>query len=143
MVDAETLISSLKPVSEKLNKESDSATQILIDFEKQLNELNLGIAARVIEDGKNAALDIETENDEIFEFGYDRSYSGWCLVVSERRELPDGGFEYSKDIPILEASRTIRLSAIPYLPKLAEALKARAESTLENIKEAKEALKKQ
>ncbi len=155
MVDTITELSSL---SKKLNKDSNKLNSIISSINESLAKLNLGLevwlTTPVVSDDWK---DYDDTSDRVAPWceatilGYTRVEDQWQLTVQEATlvKLDDRyGNEYNEaknsrtPIPLLKASREVRLNAMSLLPMLLDELKRRGEELLQEIAKAEQAAEK-
>ena len=143
-------ISDLAPLAKKVNTKTDQINRTISSINEKLAKLNLGIEAWL--DGNlRDALDCSPWSDEgtmrvrsISYLGYDRIDGKWQLAVKEVTEEytvdEDGDEEFDKVNPeyeaLLQASRNLRLAALPRIPRLLDELKSRGKELLETVESA-------
>lgn len=122
----------LASLSQSLNEASDLLSQQILQVEAALNDLKLGIFAWVelyrydVQIGGFPT--VKTES-----VGYGKHQGRWGLLYST--DLPDlGDPDYTTVVPLREAPRMERIAAVDKLPKLVEALEAKAAEVTELAK---------
>ncbi len=155
MVDT---IKELSSLSKKLNEESNKLNSIISSINESLVKLNLGLevwlTTPVVSDDWN---DYDEASDQVAPWceatllGCTRVEDQWQLAVQEATlvKLHDQyGNEYNEPrnsrtpIPLLKASREVRLNAMSLLPMLLDELKRRGEELLQEIAKAEQAAEK-
>ncbi|MDP9179709.1 MAG: hypothetical protein M3O61_18705 [Gemmatimonadota bacterium] len=119
----------LVSLSQNLNEASDALSQQIAQVESALNELKLGIWAWV--ELYREAVDVGGYRvDQVESVGYGKHKGRWCLLFST--DIPDlGDPVHTSVVPLREAPRADRIAAVDKLPKLVEALEAKAVETTE------------
>jgi hypothetical protein len=148
-----TRLSSLEDTASKLNEASNSVTAVLNAVEKRLASMNIGLEVwlddkplrktdrRFIEgdDGGDAVVHWVEKR-----LGYARIDKKWCLAVksvqmngpTEERDEPLEVATDGDPIPLAQASRRIRLSAVRLMPRFIDRLERGAEEAIEAIEQA-------
>jgi hypothetical protein len=149
-------LKDLDPLSKRLNAASDQLTHTLQTIQERLNALAIGLEVWVDDPlSKHHLREVLDANDEptgrreydTHDLGYGRLGDGWALIVRERRhvETPTGynndwdteSFQDYGVLPLLKASRELRVAAVPLLPQLIEAIERDASVVLERVEQAK------
>lgn len=154
-------LKDLKPLAKKLNAQSDAFNKALETIQKSVNELGLGVEVW-LENHPLSESDWEEIRDDTGtptgarefyrdELGYGRLGAGWALLVRTRRGVSSGShpedvdfYEAGGDAPtlpsyraLLGVSRSLRIAAVPLIPKLLDELKDAATAALQRIEQAK------
>lgn len=141
-------LADLSKLSKKLNAQSDEVNKILQDLEKKLVAMNLGISAWM---PQSITLDSSQEIEGKLRFSYD-SILGFgrygnrdMLLVKKLRycERRDENGEWgdceveqeSTPVPLLQASREIRIAALGQIEKLIGVLEYESVRVIEAIEE--------
>ncbi len=155
--DLSVLLSDLEDSAKKLNAESDSVVAILESVESRLVGMNIGLETwleeRAIESHTDTDYD-DSRDDDVgrqiarrTEVGFAKVAGEWCLAIRGERGDFDahlGGFEWSHEkLPtrLRDASRQLRIAALPAIPNLLKAVSEKAKLALANIAEAKKLVK--
>ncbi len=143
-------LSDLAPLAQKVNKQSDQINRTISSIHEKLAKLNLGIEVW-LDDNLRNALECSAWSDEasmrvrtISYLGYDRFDGKWQLVVKEVNEeytVDELGEEQVEVVnpeytPLLQASRNLRLAALPKIPLLLDELKWKGKELLDTVKHA-------
>src|SRR5262249_898685 len=147
-----TRLSSLEEEATKLNGVSNSATDILNTVEKRLARMNIRLEVWLdswpLKKTDPRFIDDDEESVKVHwiqkALGYARTEKKWWLGVKtvqmngpeEEHEEPIEVCIDGDPIPLAQASRTIRLSAIRLLPRFLERLERETEQTREAIEQA-------
>lgn len=141
----------LTELSRRLNKDSDEVTSLIEQFEKKLKSLSLGIEIWLSKNPLQTDInqgDLRRSEHKETWLGYARLENKWALAVKDVR-VCDGQFDGDENMPyrevfdlgnarsLVEASRLLRLEAVPKLGRLLGALKAKTESLLAELEKAK------
>src|SRR5688572_8008710 len=111
-------LARLASLSQNLNEASDSLSQQIAKVESALNELRLGVWAWV--ELSRGEVDVSGHRlEQIESIGYGKHKGRWCLLYST--DIPALGDEQTSVVPLREAPRADRISAVDKLPKLVEA----------------------
>jgi hypothetical protein len=147
--------SGLREVARRLNEESDSITKLIAHFQEILRELNVGLEVWIpLQSEESAFTPVFGPKQPIpvtiqTALGYARGEDGWALYVkrtayrSTAAPSPLGpaqkgeAVKVNKWIKLLDASRSVRITALDAFPTLLEALKTSAESAVQAINTAK------
>jgi hypothetical protein len=146
MVDT---IKELAGLSNRLNQESDTLNDTITSINVKLAKLSIGVEAWVgsIEEGDP----FYKENDEDQSWplhtetwlGYYRFERGWELAVKTVTRQQTEAYQQQETVeatdplPLLNASRDIRVNAMDLIPQLLHAIKTNAERLLRSIELAK------
>lgn len=158
MVQAEAManLSELSSLSKTLNEESNRVNALLLDIEKKLIEMNLGVEAwatikeQPYTEGEPGCDDY-THWSADTQIGFSDWHGEWKLTVRtvHFEEIQDnyGSKEWrerneGRRQPLLQASRDIRLKAMASLEALFDELVAEAKRVLSGIEKGKQAYKK-
>lgn len=155
-VEISRLLAELAQTAQTLNRESDSINALIERFEETLRKLNVGLEVWVTdpslrrehwteENDEGEVVERGTREDEL---GFAKYPDEWRLVIrtAAYREHPDGRWElvntghYTpllKYMPLLQASRDIRIKALALFPALLKELKREADAALRAIEDAK------
>ena len=116
-----TMFQDLAVLSEEVNEASDRLAEQIAEAEKALNALKLGVSAwSTINSWLSESPSGAYEGCSI---GYGKHNGKWGLLfMSWQDDMP----EFNHVIPLREAAREDRLSAIGKLPDLVKALEKRA-----------------
>jgi hypothetical protein len=153
MADAtiESRLAFLESTARSLNKDSDSVNALLQRIEKRLVDANIGFEIWLPQplSRSEAKKEAGAENSA-FErrLGFARVFGGWCLAVKEVRtrfgyfqgntDCPWSDEHLEKEpIPLEQAGREERITALRLMPALLEALEAKAKEAIQTIAEAK------
>ncbi len=151
--DDRSNLSELSSFSKTLNQESNRVNELLLDVEKKLEEMNLGVEAWVTikEDRYTKEGD---DGDSKWSADTQIGLSDWnglpkLLVRTVHQEEIEDNYgekqweEGSRDnpLPLLQASRAVRLKAMASLGTLLDALLAEAKRVLAGIDKGKQAYK--
>jgi hypothetical protein len=144
-------ISDLAPLAKKVNQKTDRINRTITALNEKLGKLNLGIEVWLDNDSDfDKPLEAEPWSDEgsmrtrsLSYLGYCRLGDKWQLAVKEVDEehtVFEGEDCYEEVnpsyIPLLQASRNIRLAALEKIPRLLDRLKDAGESVLETVEAA-------
>lgn len=152
-------IKDLAPLAKKVNARTDALNGALQTIQEKLNALNLGIEVwlddSLGEDDWKDVTDTSRSHDigeptgqrEYYaeELGYGRHGEQWALLVRTHRYVdePDNwgnrqteGAGVMGVKPLLSATRGMRISVVPLIPKLVDKLKEEAGAALERIDQA-------
>lgn len=144
-------LADLTNVSKKLNAKSNEVNQTLQDLEKKLVAMHLGITAWMPQSIPLTCTE-EVQGDVRFSYdtllGFGRHGNREMLLVKklrycERRDV-DGGwgdceFEHeSAPVPLLQASRQIRIAALGQIEQLIVVLKAEGLSVINAIEKGRQ-----
>ncbi len=150
MLTAEAMssLSDLSKLSKALNDESNKVNEILLDFEKKLVAMNLGVGAWVTLKEESYTEPVQEGDDrevrrlKVTELGFGEWAGGYQLLVRfidyTESVTSYGNPDWDKgDVygtrPILGASREIRVIALENLENLLDALMAEANRVLKAI----------
>jgi hypothetical protein len=116
-------INELELTSKALNEASDEFTKILIEIQKRIDELNLGVEAFV-------EITLEETSSQVW-LGYGKVLGkGWSLFI--------GNINGTRErTPLLECTRAVRIQTIERIPTLVTILRVKAEDTLHKVNKAK------
>jgi hypothetical protein len=145
-------IAELAALSQELNQESDTLNETIALVNSKLLRMALGVEAWVgsIAEGdpwyKPDDEDSKWPLHEETWLGYYRFERGWELAVKtvtrqQTSYQEEETVEASKPLPLLNASRDIRVQAMELVPSLLGAIKREAEKLIASIKNAKKAAK--
>jgi hypothetical protein len=154
MVDT---ISELSELSRKLNQKSDKINSIIATINKKLAAQNFGLEVWLehwpIESGN-----FEKLSDEMLPREKSVTYLGYCNVEDEWQLATKSGTlveDVNRDVgeifteltevsynALLKEARSIRVKALPLVPRLLDHLKVEAESLLKFIDQAEQAAEK-
>lgn len=117
-------LKNLTALSQSLNEASDLLSQQILQVEAVLNELKLGVSAWVVFSRGEVEISghtmLETES-----IGYSKHQGRWGLLYC--KEVPDmGDPAFCHIVPLRDSPRMERIAAVDELPKLVQALEARA-----------------
>ena len=152
----DTTDNELAELSRKLNQKTDSLNNTFTSFNEKLATLKIGVEAWVTVEEGDPFYDYEKDEHGNFPLhaetwlGYCRFERGWELAVRTvtRQETGNFGFqgemiyktvEATDAIPLLNASRDIRVKAIEFIPRLLDAIKEKAQEILQSIEKAEKA----
>ena len=145
MEKARPRLEKLAKLAPQLNEATDRYMDELRAIEAELRKMNLGITVELAQTLKESGY--KKDYDENGEPTGARYYNAWCLGY-ERIE-PDGwgfvvrSYEISSDpeeweeqdvVPLLKASRDLRLAAAEQIPALLDKLELEAEEKIEVLK---------
>jgi hypothetical protein len=127
----EDKMKELSKASHRLLLKSAEIIDIIRDTRDQINATNVGVSAWL-----DDLLDITKEEwDETIShawiIGYAKLKDGWDLAA--RKVTINIKKVKEKPIPLTSAPRKVRMEAVPLLPKIIEALAAKADSFAEDI----------
>lgn len=128
------LLQQLSTASEALNNVSDIFNSQIRVIEEALASYNVGVTAWVhaytdASDLYDSSGNVTGAIDVDYSIGYDKSGGKWCLMVASSSDYYPGRSEWV----LLDAPRQIRIKAIGAIPKLIEALVAKANQLAEEI----------
>ena len=134
-------IEDLSDLASKVNAASDKAHQLLKSAEERLREMNLGVEAfapRILARRTNHDYD-ERGYEEEDDLGWVKYVGEWQLVI--RRQIyrtieEDPELMSEKFIPVLEASRELRIAALESLEPLVAQMKEEGERILKIVEKA-------
>jgi hypothetical protein len=145
----------LQELSNLLNEHSDKLNAAIDCANQRLAKMNLGVPAWlgkpiVYSEPVQSTLEMSGVEEPTIvrtgtEFGYCRVGGKWQLAVRDvllYHETSDDDRAYERaappeePIPLLNASREVRASAVQHLPQLLKILKEKAAELLENIRQA-------
>jgi hypothetical protein len=154
-------IQELSALAKKLNQKSDGINVSISTINAKLAKLNIGLEVWL---GSGWSIDaLKTDDWEevnpnetnmlprkrnFASLGYDIVEDAWQLTVkfaTETQHWDDDVRDVTTDIsdvqyvPLLKASRELRIAALPLVPRLLDAIKARAEAVLNDIEAAAKA----
>lgn len=137
--EAMTNLTDLATVSKELNAKSNQANQILMDLEKKLVAMNLGVEAWLSkdplqsepsvedwEDGNGEWKESKFRTDEVLGFG--RLGDRFCLLVKKvtyEEDFLHGGWKVKEEKEpshLLQASRQLRIEALSKIEPLLDRL---------------------
>lgn len=140
-------LDSLSKLAPQLNKATDLYMDELKEIEARLDKLNLGIEveSKAIQEGNRF-----TEDDQdgeptgvsfhyVWILGYGRSghfvsRSEWCLFVRKYMVYSDDrGWCEEETVPLLGASRDLRIAAAGQIPALLEDIEKEVKKKIENL----------
>lgn len=140
-------LASLSRLAEKLNQTTDSYTRSLIDVEKQLRDMNIGVETwlTISETAKSGSPDRETSSRKML--GYAKLSDGWSLAVKtlriERGQMPNDRETHWENIyedesprPLLKSSREWRIEAAAHVPALLNAIETHATELVLSLEKA-------
>jgi hypothetical protein len=141
-------LKKLSVVSNKLNRESDKLNETIASVNQELAKLSIGVEAWVGSILKGDPWYREADDDQRYPLhdetwlGYYRFERGWELAVKTvTRQRVDVDEEETVEVqdvlPLLNASRDIRVKAMDLIPQLLETIKFNAERLLGSIERAK------
>jgi hypothetical protein len=136
MVDT---INELSSIALKLNQKSDQLNALITSINSKLAKLNFGIEVWLESHPVK-----ENGNAKAF-LGYCKSKDEWQLAVwdpndaLEVEDRPSVRLAGSNVWPLTEASRELRLLAMPLIPKLLDGIKDKAEELLRGLEAAEKA----
>jgi hypothetical protein len=153
-------LNELSDVARKLNEKSNNLNRLISSTNERLQELNFGTEVWLVNDPIEAS-DVETVDRErevpVEPFcdanllGYCELEDEWQLAVKEtvlvRKTNALGSTwwqarDTTRFVPLLKATRAIRMKAMRLVPKLLDELKSEAEQLLKSIEKAEEQAKK-
>jgi hypothetical protein len=151
MEKARPRLEKLAKLAPQLNEATDRYMDELRAIEAELREMNLGLAIELDSPLKSSAGKIEIGEDidgedigvvyhEAWHLGYERIDSNiWGFVVRSYKvyEPPDDEEQYQERnvIPLLKASRELRLAAAEQIPTLLEEIEKAAQRKIAALKE--------
>jgi hypothetical protein len=156
MAEAMANLSELSSLSKALNEESNQVNALLLDIEKKLIEMNLGVEAwatimqEPYTEGEPGCNDYSYWSADT-QVGFSKWHDEWKLMVRtvhfEETQENWGIKEWKKRTedrrqPLLQASRDIRLKAMASLEALFDELVGEAKRVLSGIGKGKQAYKK-
>lgn len=121
-------LQDLAALSKSLNEASDALSKQIAQVEGALNELKLGVSAwvTITRYETDAELKVNGKPETVTKveyLGYGKYQGKWALLYcTSLEEYP----EYETNVPLREAPRMERLSAVDKLPSLVEAIQAKA-----------------
>lgn len=141
-------ISDLTPIAKQINDKSNAINKTISTINEKLARLNFGIEAWL--DKPWSALSSSTRDQgkarirDVSYLGYDRLGDKWQLAIKHVEEeitLDEDGDECIEQlnpeyVPLLQASRDLRLAALKKLPELLDDLKSRGQNILDTIADA-------
>jgi len=114
-----------RAASSTLSKTTDQLNAAIVDAEKVIAGLNLGVTAWVpFPSGEEDAPDTRS-------LWFERHRGEWCLTVNWSNEYT----EETSITPLLECSREARVEAVDLLPSLVDALMDRTETLIGTVAE--------
>ena len=140
-------INDLKGVADKLNKESDALQEILKNLNEKLGALNIGLEVWLYKSTRHYVRWFNTMNAD-WSLGYTKTNEGWCVAVRlvKVEEVDEVMFVNSdpdyEPMPLLKASRSVRIEASKYFEWLIEEIQSKIEESLKTIDSAKRAVEK-
>ena len=147
MEKARSRLDNLSKLAPQLNKATDLYMDELNEIEEELQKLNLGIEIedKVIQEGNRfTEVDANQELTGIFFYsawrlGYGRKSSRsmgreWCLFVREYTVYSDDrGWCEEQPVPLLNASRDLRIAAADKIPALLEKIEEEVKRKIETL----------
>jgi hypothetical protein len=105
----------LEKLSVEINEKSNRINEQLKEFEKKLQDLNLGVEAWI---------EFKTEKGELVMFGYGQYEGKWRLLIAPK----ECGFR-----PVLEALRLLRIECLKHISELIICLEKECALLLEKL----------
>lgn len=142
MEKARPHLDALSQLAPELNRATDLYTAELKEIEEQLNKLKLGIEIELdawIQKGNSYTKEDERGEPlgvfhSAWTLGYGKYGRAWCLVVREY-EVWTGNNEHTQEsiVPLLEASRELRLAAAENIPGLLKEIEVQVKKKIETL----------
>lgn len=123
-------LSELAPLAATLNEESNQLNQTIASLNERIAALNLGIS--VWTDTRR-----DDDTDQEYQIGFAKlagDGNGWQLAV---REKGFSGSGFSDPIPLLQASRNLRIDGLQALPGILAVLKCTAQDKIRAMQNGK------
>jgi len=137
-------LNTLSKLAPQLNKTTDLYMDELKEIEDKLQKLNLGIEVedKVIQKG-NRFTEVDADQEptgisfySVWMLGYGRSSISreWCLFVREYTVYSDDrGWCEAQTVPLLNASRNLRIAAADKIPALLEKIEKEVKGKIETL----------